>query len=172
MRTAFHKTALLVLLASSAYTLPATGALAEGLSTGGASSPSAAAPVAGGSPHKSALATWFGPGFYGHRTACGQLLTPAVLGLANRTLPCGTLVDIVYRGRRLTLPVIDRGPYGGNGARWDLTFGAARALGMADTARIAARVVGSARNTPALGAPPVVHVLASSGALTGGISAG
>jgi len=173
MRTVLHKTALLMLLATSACAaMPATSALAGGVNTGGASSSPATTPTAGEAPRRSALATWFGPGFYGRRTACGQLLTPAVLGLANRTLRCGTLVSITYRGRRVTLPVIDRGPYGVNGARWDLTFGAARALGMADTARIAARVVGSARNTPSLGQPPAVHVLASTGGATGGTSAG
>jgi rare lipoprotein A (peptidoglycan hydrolase) len=169
MRTVFNKTATLILLATCAcLAAPATSALASGANTGGvSSSPPATAPP-GHTPRKAALATWFGPGFYGHRTACGQLLTASVLGLAHRTLPCGTLVNVTYRGRRLTLPVIDRGPFADNGAEWDLTFGAARALGMADTARIAARVVGSARNTPALGQPPAVHILAS----TGGISAG
>jgi rare lipoprotein A (peptidoglycan hydrolase) len=95
------------------------------------------------------------------------MLTPTLLGLANRTLPCGTLVSVGYRGRRLTLPVIDRGPYA-NGAQWDLTFGAARALGMVDTARIAARVVGATRNTPALGQPPAVPVAAATGGITAG----
>jgi Lytic transglycolase len=104
-------------------------------------------------PRRGAIATWFGPGFYGQRTACGQVLTPITLGVANRTLPCGTLVSVGYRGRRLTLPVIDRGPYANNAA-WDLTAGAARALGIADTVRIAAHVVGIARNTAALGLPP------------------
>jgi rare lipoprotein A (peptidoglycan hydrolase) len=65
--------------------------------------------------------------------------------------------------------VIDRGPYA-NHAAWDLTTGAARALGLLDTARIATRVVGSARNTPALGLPPAPPPLAPL-ARTGGISA-
>ena len=92
---------------------------------------------------KVALATWFGPGFYGQTTACGQTLTPAVVGVANRTLPCGTLVKFSYKGRGVTVPVIDRGPYAHNGAQWDLTTEAAHALGMADTARIRTRIVGS-----------------------------
>ena len=101
-----------------------------------------------------ALATWFGPGFYGQTTACGQTLTPAVVGVANRTLPCGTLVKFGYKGHTATVPVIDRGPYAHNGAQWDLTTGAAAALGMADTARLHTRVVGSVPNTPTLGLPP------------------
>jgi rare lipoprotein A (peptidoglycan hydrolase) len=166
MRTAFKQTAIFIALAATACVAsPAPSALASGTLTGGVSSSQPAAPAR--LVARKALATWFGPGFYGKRTACGQTLTPSVLGLANRSLPCGTLINVGYRGHRLTLPVIDRGPYGVNGAQWDLTFGAARALGMADTARIAARVVGSAPNTPTLGQPPAVPILAS----TGGISA-
>jgi rare lipoprotein A (peptidoglycan hydrolase) len=170
MRTRFTRTALLALLATPAV-LPcfATGALAA-IDPGGVSSSPAATPMRAAAPRKAALATWFGPGFYGRRTACGQTLTTLTLGLAHRTLPCGTLVAVSYRGRQLTLPVIDRGPYA-NGAAWDLTLQAARALGMADSARIAARVVGSLPNTPALGQPPAPSPLAAV-ASTGGISAG
>jgi rare lipoprotein A (peptidoglycan hydrolase) len=170
MHKALTKKATLALLAL-------TGCLAAGpapafaggeTAAGGAPSAPQPVPVTHRGAHGGALATWFGPGFYGRRTACGQLLTPAVMGVAHRTLPCGTLVSIAYRGRRLTLPVIDRGPYAGNGAEWDLTLEAARVLGMTDTARIATRVVGRERNTPALGQPPAVPIQAS----TGGISAG
>jgi rare lipoprotein A len=146
MRIKFFKTYVLVLLAVSAC---AGGASAPALAeTGGvASAPTTAIkPVA--------LATWFGPGFYGQRTACGQTLTPAVVGVANRTLPCGTLVKFGYKGRAATVPVIDRGPYAHNGAQWDLTSGAATALGMNDTARLHTRIVGSVPNTPTLGLPP------------------
>ena len=72
------------------------------------------------------VATWFGPGFYGHRTACGQRLSHRLLGVANRTLPCGTKVSLLYRGRTLTVPVVDRGPFA-HGASYDLTSATARA---------------------------------------------
>src|SRR5947208_2000480 len=106
MRSQSLKTYLLVLLALMAGAACASAdALAE---TGGViSAPSR--PVSAIKPV--ALATWFGPGFYGQRTACGQTLTPAVVGVANRTLPCGTLVRFGYKGRTATVPVIDRGPY-------------------------------------------------------------
>lgn len=64
-------------------------------------------------------ATWYGPGLYGNTTACGQTLRRRTLGVAHRTLPCGTKVDFLYKGRTITVPVIDRGPYGE--ADWDLT---------------------------------------------------
>lgn len=57
------------------------------------------------------LASWYGPGFYGNRTACGQVYSPQILGVAHKTLPCGTLLVLSYGGRSVTVPVIDRGPY-------------------------------------------------------------
>lgn len=108
------------------------------------------------------IATWFGPGFYGKKTACGQTMSPMIVGVANRTLPCGTLVQVTYEGRQLTIPVIDRGPYG-SGASWDLTAGAARTLAIEDTVRVATHVVGSAPNTPTLGVPPGAAALEATG---------
>src|SRR4029077_14458455 len=57
------------------------------------------------------IASWYGPGFYGNRTACGQVYTPEIIGVAHRALRCGTMLVLEYRGRTLTVPVIDRGPY-------------------------------------------------------------
>jgi rare lipoprotein A len=87
--------------------------------------------------YRVALATQYGPGFYGQQTACGEKLTRATVGVANRTLKCGTQVAIYYRGRTMVVPVIDRGPYA-NGADWDLTEAAGSALGIDGTARIGA----------------------------------
>jgi rare lipoprotein A (peptidoglycan hydrolase) len=121
-----------------------------GGSTSSSDTSGGAAPVPG-SPGKQTMATWYGPGFYGHTTACGQKLTPKLVGLASRTLPCGTLVRISYGGHLLTAPVLDRGPYGHNGAVWDLTSGAARALAIKETVRIGTQIVGSVPDTPTLG---------------------
>jgi hypothetical protein len=71
--------------------------------------------------------SWYGPGFYGNGTACGQTLTKALVGVAHRTLPCGTLVTFRYKGVTLTVPVIDRGPYV-SGRTWDLSYGACSRL--------------------------------------------
>lgn len=87
--------------------------------------------------YRVALATMYGPGFYGQKTACGETLRTKTLGVANRRLPCGTPVSIYYQGRTLTVPVIDRGPYA-NGADWDLTEATDRALGIDGTAKIGA----------------------------------
>jgi rare lipoprotein A (peptidoglycan hydrolase) len=77
-------------------------------------------------------ASYYGPGFYGNRTACGRTLTPSTMGVANRWLPCGTKVTLRYRGRRVTVPVIDRGPYHGSRI-WDLTYATKRKLGFGST---------------------------------------
>lgn len=77
-------------------------------------------------------ATWYGPGFYGSKTACGITLTKRTLGTAHKTLPCGTRVEFFLRGKRITLPVIDRGPFA-NGATWDLTLTAMKRLGSNST---------------------------------------
>jgi rare lipoprotein A (peptidoglycan hydrolase) len=63
------------------------------------------------------------------------VLRRATLGVANRTLPCGTLVAVYFRGHELSVPVIDRGPYA-NRASWDLTLAVARALHMTETAKV------------------------------------
>lgn len=78
-----------------------------------------------------AEASWYGPGFYGNHTACGRVLTPGMLGVANRSLPCGTKVTLRYRGRSLTVPVIDRGPFAGN-REYDLTQATKQRLGFGD----------------------------------------
>ncbi|MGH2889048.1 MAG: septal ring lytic transglycosylase RlpA family protein [Solirubrobacteraceae bacterium] len=87
--------------------------------------------------YRRSRATEFGPGFWGQRTACGQRLRRWMIGVANRTLPCGTKVAIYYRGRTLVVPVIDRGPYA-NGADWDLTMATGRALGIDGTVELGA----------------------------------
>lgn len=73
-----------------------------------------------------ALASWYD--LYGNGVACGGVLRRNTLGVAHRTLKCGTKVTISYRGRTITVPVIDRGPYIA-GREFDLTGATARALG-------------------------------------------
>lgn len=59
----------------------------------------------------SPIVTWYGPGFYGNRTACGVRYTRRIVGVAHRTLPCGTLVEFKWHGITAVAPVIDRGPF-------------------------------------------------------------
>ncbi len=108
--------------------LPATSSQAEGASM---------TPALTTTVYRPSRATEYGPGFYGHKTACGQRLSRGTIGVANRTLRCGESVAVYYRGRTLVVPVIDRGPYA-NGADWDLTVATGKALGIEGTAQIAA----------------------------------
>jgi hypothetical protein len=106
--------------------------------TAGASA--AASPATGETPvtvYRQSMATFFGPGFFGKRTACGQTLRRATLGVAHRKLPCGTMVDLYYRGRSVTVPVIDRGPFR-EGTTWDLTSATADLLRFTGTGKIGA----------------------------------
>jgi len=81
--------------------------------------------------------SWYGPGFIGSHTACGQVLTKTLIGVAHRTLPCGTLVTFrnPANGRKVTAPVVDRGPYV-SGRTWDMTRGLCTALGHCYTGSI------------------------------------
>ena len=87
--------------------------------------------------YRPAVASWYGPGFYGRRTACGKRMSRSLLGVAHKKLPCGTDVALTYEGRTVTVPVVDRGPFK-RGRRWDLTIAAAKALGFTFTDRIGA----------------------------------
>lgn len=100
-----------------------------------------AAPANGVTVYRRTRATWFGPGFYGRRTACGQTLTRTLQGVAHPTLPCGTQVALLYHGRTITVPVVDRGPFA-HGASYDLTRATANALGLRTTAHIGAVSLG------------------------------
>lgn len=77
------------------------------------------------------VASWYGPGFHGRATASGEIYDMDGLTAAHKTLPLGTLVEVVNldNGRRVTVRVNDRGPFVGRRIL-DLSRGAARALGM------------------------------------------
>ena len=70
--------------------------------------------------------SWYGPGFYGRNGACGMYGSDGFqandVGVAHRTLPCGTKVTFKYLGYTVTTRVSDRGPYV-SGRIWDMTKG-------------------------------------------------
>jgi hypothetical protein len=104
------------------FTLRAVPAGSTAVAASADALPSAATTV-----YSASIATQYGRGSYGSRTACGTILRPGTIGVAHRTLPCGTMVEFYYHGTTVKAPVIDRGPYANN-ADWDLTDAAARAL--------------------------------------------
>ncbi len=122
-------------LALSAIAVATCGPAVARASTGGASTVAAApspptSSVEGDfafSTWRSGGASWYGPGLYGNSTACGQTLRASTLGVAHKTLPCGTVVKFRHHGHVLVTRVIDRGPYI-TGRSWDLTEAASEAL--------------------------------------------
>jgi rare lipoprotein A len=86
-------------------------------------------------PVQVGLASWYGPGFHGQETASGEIFDQREMVAAHRTLPLGSVIRVtnLENGRRVTLRVIDRGPYGRNfrkGTVVDVSRGAAGRLRM------------------------------------------
>jgi rare lipoprotein A (peptidoglycan hydrolase) len=87
-------------------------------------------------PYRIAGASWYGgTSMWGRHTACGEVLRPTTIGVANKTLPCGTPVKFVWHGHSVIAPVIDRGPYV-KGRAWDLTAATAESLEFEGIGRI------------------------------------
>jgi rare lipoprotein A len=84
---------------------------------------------------RQAFASWYG--LYGSPLACGGTLGYNELGVAHKTLPCGTKLTLRYHGRSVRVRVIDRGPYVG-GRDFDLTGATKRALGFGDLGTVLA----------------------------------
>ncbi|MDX6702742.1 MAG: rare lipoprotein [Baekduia sp.] len=85
--------------------------------------------------YRRALASWYGPGLYGQHLACGGTLSAGTLGVAHKSLPCGTKVTLHYRGRTVRVPVVDRGPYVG-AREFDLTAATKQKLGFGSTGTV------------------------------------
>lgn len=87
--------------------------------------------------YRKAEASWYGPGLYGNGMACGGTLTPNTIGVAHRSLPCGTKLTLRYGGKSVEVEVVDRGPYVGN-REFDLTSATRQKLGFPSTGTVLA----------------------------------
>jgi hypothetical protein len=90
---------------------------------------------------KSAVASSYGPGLWGNRTACGQTLYTTTIGVAHRTMACGTRLK--FQGKNgviVAATVIDRGPYV-DGRTFDLTQATVQKMGYADSYAFGVRTV-------------------------------
>jgi rare lipoprotein A len=85
--------------------------------------------------YRSAAASYYGPGLYGGALACGGTLRPGTVGVANRSLPCGTKLTLRYGKRSVRVQVIDRGPFAG-GREFDLTAATKARLGFPSTGMV------------------------------------
>ncbi|MGI0488082.1 septal ring lytic transglycosylase RlpA family protein [Pantanalinema rosaneae CENA516] len=77
------------------------------------------------------MASWYGPGFNGNRSASGEIFNQNALTAAHRTLPFGTRVQVTNldNGQSVIVRINDRGPFHGNRII-DLSMAAARVLGL------------------------------------------
>lgn len=85
------------------------------------------------------VASWYGPGFNGKRTATGEIYDQSELTAASNIFPLGARVMVtdLDDGHAVEVRINDRGPFV-KGRKIDLSWGAARALGMVGpgTARV------------------------------------
>ena len=81
-----------------------------------------------------AIASWYGPGFNGRRTACGEVFDQDGLTAAHRTYPFGTRLRLTNPKNNLSCEVVvnDRGPFVA-GVDIDISRGASRAIRRLDT---------------------------------------
>ena len=100
------------------------------------------------------VASWYGPGFHGNKTANGERYDMHQLTAAHRTLPLGSIAVVrsMSTGRQVTVRINDRGPFA-RGRVLDLSLAGANALGMigAGTDQIELRVVGYQGRTTDMG---------------------
>ena len=100
------------------------------------------------------MASWYGPGFHGNKTANGERYDMHKLTAAHRTLPLGSVAVIrsTSTGRQVTVRINDRGPFA-KGRVLDLSLAGAQALGMIGlgTDQIELRVVGFQGRTADMG---------------------
>ena len=75
------------------------------------------------------VASWYGPGFAGRRTASGEKFNPGDYTAAHRTLPFGSRVRVTHNGRSVVVRINDRGPFHG-GRIIDLSQAAAEEIGI------------------------------------------
>lgn len=90
------------------------------------------------------FASWYGKKFHGRQTANGEVYDMYAMTAAHKTLPFGTMVEVVNRdtGRSTVVRINDRGPFK-RGRIIDLSYSAAEDIGMLGpgTARVEIRVV-------------------------------
>lgn len=92
------------------------------------------------------VASWYGPGFHGNRTANGEIYDQFELTAAHQSLPLGSRVMVtnLTNGRAVEVRINDRGPFVDNRII-DLSYAAARVIGMLGpgTARVRVEVLSS-----------------------------
>ncbi len=107
---------------------------------------------------KTGIASWYGKKFHGRKTANGEVYNMYGISAAHKTLPLGTMVEVTRldNRRKMVLRVNDRGPFVANRII-DLSYGAAKNLGIVTHGTTRVRVVALAKGRPNVkrNAPPI-----------------
>ena len=105
------------------------------------------------------LASWYGPGFHGKRTANGEIYNQYALTAAHRSLPLGTRVKVTNRtsGQAVAVRINDRGPFV-DGRIIDLSFAAAKRIGVYGPGTALVRIEVLSAPTPRLAVLYAVQV--------------
>lgn len=108
-----------------------------------AAKPSTSKPASG---WQTARASWYGPGFYGKKTASGAVLTEGMMNVAvpngsTGRFPFGTRIEFAYNGKTCVAVVNDTGAFAKYGRQFDLGPGTAKALGFSGVGTVQWRVV-------------------------------
>jgi rare lipoprotein A len=85
-----------------------------------------------------------GDGYGGRKTASGERMNPQAMTAAHKTLPFGTRVRVTSSGGSVVVRISDRGPFV-RGRCIDLSWAAARAIGITGVGRVSLHVEGRAR---------------------------
>ena len=105
------------------------------------------------------MASWYGEEFAGRTTANGEIFDPMQLTAAHRSLPFGTVLDVINpkTSQTVRVRVNDRGPYVGNRVL-DLSYAAAQLIGLIEpgTGEVEMKVVSVGRGDREPPAPYVV----------------
>ncbi len=100
-------------------------------------------------------ASWYGPGFHGKSTSSGEIYNMHALTAAHKILPLNTfvLVENLNNGRQVVVRINDRGPFVKNRII-DLSFAAARRLGILGPGTAKVRITALGEATPRIGGLP------------------
>ncbi len=91
-------------------------------------------------PANAELASWYGPGFHGKRTANGEIFNKYGYTAAHRSLPFGTRVRVSYNGKSVIVRINDRGPFI-KGRSIDLSEAAAEKIGCKGVCRVKLTII-------------------------------
>jgi rare lipoprotein A len=100
---------------------------------------------------KKGIASWYGPGFHGKKTANGEIFNMYEMTAAHKTLPIPSYAQItnLRNNKTVVVRVNDRGPYAGH-RLVDLSYAAAKRIGIQGTGNVEIKAISSLQALPHL----------------------